>query len=265
MKVVFLTGSHPRHMALAKAIERTGKLAGLVIEEREDHIPAVPLGLSAALAELFVRHFGGRAEAEETFFGDAATDRLEVPTLRIQRKHLNTSRVRGFVSAQSPTLVLSYGVHKLTEATLNSFPEARWNIHGGLSPQYRGVITHFWPSYMLEPKWTGVTLHELSDQLDAGAIIHQTAAPLVRGDGIHQLACRAVLAFAEEFPKVLEMKSCGQIKPPVGQNSPGKLWVGSDWRPEHLKVVYETYGNRIVDAYLDGLLGTSEPTLVRQF
>jgi hypothetical protein len=34
---------------------------------------------------------------------------------------------------------------------------ARWNIHGGLSPWYRGAITHFWPSYMLEPQLTGMS------------------------------------------------------------------------------------------------------------
>jgi len=29
-----------------------------------------------------------------------------------------------------------------------------------------------------------------------------------------------------------------------------RIWRASDWRPEHLRLIYETYGDRVVDAYL---------------
>ena len=46
-------------------------------------------------------------------------------------------------------------------------------MHGGLSPWYKGGATHFWPTYLIEPEFTGITVHETTKDLDAGAIIHQ--------------------------------------------------------------------------------------------
>ena len=40
MKILFMTGSHPRHAMIARAVASTGALAGLVIEQREAHIPS---------------------------------------------------------------------------------------------------------------------------------------------------------------------------------------------------------------------------------
>jgi methionyl-tRNA formyltransferase len=139
----------------------------------------------------------------------------------------------------------------------------RFNLHGGLSPWYRGVATHFWPSYLLEPQMTGTTLHEITARIDGGAVVHQSIAPLVRGDGLHDLACRAVLAAAAELPALIEVVAGGRELAAVAQKTTGRLWLAEHWRPEHLRLVYELYGNRIVDAQLDGRLGRHQPRLVR--
>ena len=263
MKVVLLTGDHPRHVAVARAVDASGLLAGLVVESREAHVPAPPSGPSPRLQSLVERHFLGRAHAEEAFFGGGAHPSGQ-PVLRVSRKQLNSPETLAFIKPIEPDLVLSYGVHKLTDRTLASLPPKKWNIHGGLSPWYRGVITHFWPSYQLEPQFTGMTLHELSSELDAGSIVHQNAAPLVRGDGVHELACRAVSGFCEELGTILRMAAEDRIAPSAPQAMSGKLWTSGDWRPEHLVPVYELWGNRIVDAYLDGEFEQREPSLVRQ-
>ena len=52
--------------------------------------------------------------------------------------------------------------------------------------------THFWPSYFLEPQMTGMTIHDLTQDIDGGNIIHQNSVSLVKGDSLHDLACRAV-------------------------------------------------------------------------
>ena len=51
-------------------------------------------------------------------------------------------------------------------------------MHGGLSPWYKGGATHFWPTYLMEPEFTGITVHETTKDLDAGAIIHQEIVDL---------------------------------------------------------------------------------------
>jgi hypothetical protein len=264
MNIVFMTGSHPRHAFVAEAVARSGLLRGLVIEEREDHMPEPPKGLAPATESLFRRHFADRAASEAKFFRSVNTP-SGVNSLKVSLDDLNGPKTWAFLDQQKPDLVLSYGVHKLTPETLGHACGLRWNIHGGLSPWYRGVVTHFWPSYFLEPQMTGMTLHETTEAIDGGAIVHQTAADLVRGDGIHDLACRAVAGLALHLPELLQRAAIGHTSPPVVQKTSGRIWRSVDWRPEHLHPVYELYGNKIVDFALDGKFECHPPKLIQQF
>jgi len=269
MSIVFMTGSHPRHFFMARAIVRSGHLAGVVFERRETHRPAPPSGLAEATRALFLRHFADRAASETRFFGGETSERNEslpgVEILNVELEELNGPKTWSFLARHKPALLLSYGVHKLTPETLSHEPGLRWNLHGGLSPWYRGVTTHFWPSYMLEPQMTGMTVHELTEAIDGGDVVHQSVAELVRGDGLHDLACRAVMGLAAEMPELARRALAGRVAAPRRQTTTGKIWRSADWRPAHLHPIYDHYGNRIVDRYLDGEFGGETPSLVRQF
>jgi folate-dependent phosphoribosylglycinamide formyltransferase PurN len=265
VKVVTVTGNGARHASIAAALARAGLLAGRVIQAREPSVPPPPSGLSPGLTRLFGLHFGERERVETAFFGRWLGGDFGVPSLHVTREELNGPKVWSFVERLRADVALSYGVQKLDAATLERLPQVRWNVHGGLSPWYRGVATHFWPSYLLEPQMTGVTLHELTHALDGGPVVHQTAGPLVAGDGIHELACRTVELFGAELPRVFELLARGDLRPATAQRASGKLWLDRDFRPEHLRLVYETYENRVVDAYLRGDISPREPSLIRQF
>lgn len=262
MKIVFLTGSHPRHKFIARAIASTGWLTTVVSEIREAHVPEPPEGLDEKTASLFRHHFDRREQAEHAFFGAGEWPDTAVKSIDIS--DLNGPVVHSILKKEQPDLLLSYGCHKLSDETLALAKGERWNIHGGLSPRYRGAITHFWPSYMLEPQMTGMTIHDLTNQLDAGDVVHQCAADLVRGDGLHELACRAVQKVGEELPAVIQKLASGQTIEKKAHKTSGKIWPSSDWRPEHLHLIYETYQDRIVDKYLDGVFTHRAPNLHRQ-
>ncbi len=264
MKVVFLTGSHPRHAFMARAIAATGHLCGLVIEKREAFVPEPPAGLPADTETLFRQHFEKRDAAEARHFGDATLP--DAAQYHVDMANLNTPQTVTFINAQTPDLVLSYGVHKLAPETLGGIDcPLKWNIHGGLSPWYRGVTTHFWPSYFLEPRLTGMTVHELTQAIDGGDILHQSAAELVRGDGLHDLACRAVMALGNDMAGLLATVADGRLTAPHRQATTGRIWRSVDWRPEHLHLIYQHYGDHIVDLCLEGVLGQVAPRLIRQF
>lgn len=263
MKIIFLTGSHPRHSFIANTLFGNNLLSGLIIEERGEHVPIPPDNLNKNLKNLFTLHFTKRAESEKKFFGDAVFPQPK--TLRISTEELNTDKVINFIKEIKPDLIISYGVHILSDKVINACKGEAWNIHGGLSPWYRGNITHFWPSYFLEPQMTGMTIHNLTQQLDAGEIIHQNSAQLVKGDGVHDIACRAVLGIAKELPLVIEkFKRDGALKKYTHKTS-GKIWTSQDWRPEHLTLIYEFFDDKIVDYALEGKIRGRVPKLYRQF
>ncbi len=262
MSVLMMAGDHPRHRFLVECVARSGLLRGIVIERRETFIPTPAAGLPEATRRLFLRHFAERAAAEDRFFGSSPAEVPNIQRLEISKDELNGPRVWEFFDRIRPDLLLTYGVHRLTDETLSHAPGLRWNIHGGLSPWYRGVATLFWPSYLLEPQMTGMTVHELTQALDGGDTIHQVAAELVPGDGIHELACRAVTRLGCELAALVER---AHQSPPVAspQRTTGRIWRVHDWRAEHLHVIYDLYDNRIVDRYLANEFEKREPSLVR--
>ncbi len=264
MKVVALTGDGPRHAYIAAVLARAGLLAGHVVQTREPALPEPPRGIGPELTALFVRHFSDRQRIEQGFFASFVEPHPGTAVVQVSRHEISGPKTWELIARVAPDLVISYGVARLDESTLARMPEARWNVHGGLSPAYRGVATHFWPSYMLEPQMTGMTLHELTERLDGGPIVHQSVGPLVAGDGIHELACRTVERFGSELVRVIELFAAGRLTAPRPQESAGKLWLGRDFRPEHLRLIYQTYQNRIVNAYLGGELLPREPKLLRQ-
>lgn len=263
VSTVFMTGSHPRHAAMARAVAQSGSLTALVIEEREVHVPAPPLGLAEDLTALFNTHFEKRASSEDHFFGRSG-ELPDVPTLCVTREELNSPKVLHWLQRYSPDLLLSYGVHILSPEILATAQRAAWNMHGGLSPWYRGTTTHFWPSYFLQPQFTGMTLHETIASVDAGAIVHQSVAELVRGDGLHDLSCRAVHSLIPDIPRIIRKFFSPEPIDTKVQTTSGRIWRSSDWRPDHLRPIYEHYNDSIVDLYLDQYFKQADPVLHRQ-
>lgn len=264
LNVVLLMGSHPRHFYIANKLYEAGLLKAAVIEERGMFVPQPPEGLPDIDRENFIRHFRDRDEAEHRFFGEASIDSFssDVPVLRVTVEELNSEEVKEWVLSHQPNHVLTYGVHKISDELLKAFPEYSWNIHGGLSPWYRGNVTLFWPFYMLRPNWAGMTIHYLTAQLDGGSIVHHSVPELRRGDGVHDVACRAVVQVAEDIVRILQLRQRGREFPGVPQKSSGKLFVGTDWYPQHLRVIYNLYNNDIVDRYLDGEISSPPPSLI---
>ncbi len=113
---------------------------------------------------------------------------------------------------------------------------------------------------------TGMTLHQVTPDLDGGRIVHQKGASLHRGDGLHLLAARTTRDFFDEVIPL--MSSCVEKNCfPAGfpQKRTGKIWLKSDWRPEHRQLIYGLFNDNIVDEYLAGNLPNTEPTLINSF
>lgn len=267
MRVLFLTGNHPRHMSIAKKLYDEGFLQGLIIEERGNLVPQPPRGLMEIDRGNYILHFKKREEAEKRYFGQILHKQFKdnIDKLNIKKEELNNEQTREWIVKLNPDIVVSYGVHKLSEDMLKILPRDSFNIHGGLSPWYRGNITLFWPFYFLKPNWAGMTIHELTDKIDGGNILHHSVPELSRGDGIHDVACKAVMGVSEDLIKILRMLKEGKEIPRVEQKSFGKIFNSRDWKPQHLRLIYNVFNDDIVDKFLDGELGYDEPKLVKAF
>ena len=113
MKILFLTGSHPRHLYIAKKLYKAGFLNGLLIEKRDNFILQPPKNLLEVDRNNFIRHFRERAESELKWFGELSDIACykEIRKIIINKEELNTNKVIEWISASKPDVVISYGIH----------------------------------------------------------------------------------------------------------------------------------------------------------
>jgi len=262
MKIILMMGSHPRHHYVAQQLMQSVEVVGYLVEKRGNFVPSPPAYLNGRDRENFVRHFHDREQSEYTMFPNQIEVPENVSYRPVTMVQLNSEETIQWVGSLKADLLISYGVHKLSDELLAQAPKYAWNIHGGLSPWYRGTTTLFWPFYMLQPNWAGMTVHKLSSKLDAGDILHHSVPELSYGDGIHDVANKAVKQVAHDLSYILTHFTLDELKF-VPQRSAGKLFLSSEWKPEHLRVIYDLFDNDIVDQFLDGKLPKVDPPLVR--
>jgi len=263
MKILFLGGTHQRHLYIANRIAEQFDLAAAILEQRETMIPQPPEGISATDKKNFIKHFRNRDEAETRHFREQEIPDCEV--FNATQETVNTSETAEYVKSLNADVGIIFGTGLIKEPLYSALPRKTINLHLGLSPKYRGAATLFWPFYFLEPTFAGSTFHYIIAEPDAGEVIHQTTPSLDRNDGIHDVAAKTVIQSGEDLMHLLELAGARKPWRTFSQKGTGKNFLSSDFRPEHLRVIYNLYKNDIVRRYLDGDLKCPIPGLQRQF
>lgn len=263
MKIMTISGNHPRHLYYLNSIAKEFPISGTILVGRENILPLPPKGIEEIDRLNFIKHFENREKAENKYFGEQNLPSAEI--LKVS-DDLNSKKSVEFVKKIKPDLVLIFGSGLVKDPLYSVLPKNTINMHLGLSPRYRGAATLFWPFYMLEPHWAGATFHHIISEPDAGEIIHQTTPKLSRGDKIHDVACKTVIAATKDMIKILKIVHSGKELKTYKQKSSGKNFLGKEFRPEHLRVIYTQFEDKIVDLYLDKKIGRKrKPKLIRQF
>ena len=214
MKFTLITGDHLRHLYLADFLYNNNFKFDWIIEKREKHIPPIDKKYNKDIKKLFLKHFKKRAQAEIDFFGNKAGNLAKKNIKNIKRinKINYDEQIFKIIKKSKNNNLITYGCGLLSQKILKNFSGYKLNIHAGLSPRYKGAATHFWPSYLMEPEYTGVTLHELTKVVDGGNIFHQTSIKVLKNYGIHQNSCLAIKEFFFELPRVLNFLSKSKKK-----------------------------------------------------
>lgn len=262
MRVLVIIGSQPRHLHVLRSLLDANLDLRVVVMQRESLIPMVPDGTSSHDSRNFLHHFATRAEVElGTFRTKEGDDILQnVEHLLVDESELDSARVCNFVSLEKDDVGVVFGSNIIKEPLLSILPRDTINVHLGLSPRYRGSATLFWPFYFLEPQYCGVTFHRLVPEPDAGSILHQLRTDLHQGDGIHDIGARSVVQATSALINLIAARPHGWNF--HDQRFSGRNFLTRDFEPHHLRVIYDLYENRIVDAFLQGTLGNSMPRII---
>ncbi|ASJ75522.1 formyl transferase [Granulosicoccus antarcticus] len=156
-----------------------------------------------------------------------------------RRAHLsshNGEACEAILDEDKPDVIVVYGT---TIIRSNIFSRARTitlNMHTGLSPWYRGDSTLFWPVYYNEPDKLGVTVHELVESIDGGAIAATARVSYEPGDTEAELFAKGVRAGTQIYIDSVEAALAGTLSCTPQDHSAGRefRWKDRTVAAEHL-------------------------------
>lgn len=260
MNILLIIGDHLRHKKFLEILSNKTKISCVIMEKRENSIPNASFIKNKIDKKNFIKHFKNREISEKKYF-KLKKKKIQSEIISIQNLKDNQNDCKKILRRINPDIVFTFGVSLIPSKLLKVMPKYSINLHSGLAPYYKGAACNFWPFYFLEPNWVGMTFHLLSKKLDSGNILHHTIPKLDIKDNIHDVSCKAQLKSFNESLKIIKMIKKKKIKEhKLIQN--GKLFLKKDFRPEHLRIVYNLYKDDIVKYYLQNKLYKSKPKLI---
>jgi methionyl-tRNA formyltransferase len=163
------------------------------------------------------RRYTGNPEAR-FFFGDGPPQ-LDRPELVREFPCINDPGLVALANELQPDIIAVFGTSLIKSELLGMGRLGMVNLHGGLSPEYRGADCTFWALYNGEPEKVGCTLHYIDRGIDTGKLIAHICPEVKPGDDELTLFWRAVRDSAEIYGEFLGRAAAGET---FGQSQPNK-------------------------------------------
>lgn len=225
LRLLILCGGAPRHLHFANALCGRADVLAIVQESgaewnREKILRVLRPKTLSSKAWRWLRdrrRYTGDREAR-FFFGDAPAT-LDRADLVRSFPTVNHPGVADLVAALSPDLIAVFGTSLIKGALLEAGRPRLVNLHGGLSPQYRGADCTFWALHNGEPEQVGCTIHYIDPGIDTGGLIAHASPEVRPGDDELTLFWRAVAHSTDVFAELLDRVAAGER---FGQQQPGR-------------------------------------------
>jgi hypothetical protein len=235
---MILCGRSPRHLYVANRLCASARVVAIVQETGRE------LNAGIVLRQLKPRNLGRRVwrwlrdrrryadGGEAKFFFGEAPPKLDRPDLVVEVPHVNDRRIVELAERLSPDLIAVFGTSLIKGPLLTMGRIGIVNLHGGLSPEYRGADCTFWALYNGEPAKVGCTIHFVDKGIDTGDLIAHVSPKVGPHDSELTLFWRAVKDSASVYAELCERLGRGER---FGMNQPGtgRLYRVRDRRWRH--------------------------------
>lgn len=118
-------------------------------------------------------------------------------------------------------IVAAYGLI-LPQAILEAFPKGCINVHGSLLPKWRGAAP-VQRALMAGDEETGVTIMQMDEGLDTGAMLLKKSFPITEEDTTKTLMQKVSFAGAEALLEALELNPTPTPQPEEGSTYAAKI------------------------------------------
>jgi len=156
---------------------------------------------------------------------------------------IRESHVQKWVGEFRPDLLFSLYYRDIVPGSvLRKISLASLNLHPSLLPNYRGTFSAPWAIINGEAV-TGISYHEMEEEIDTGAIIYQEATPVLERDTAYSLYHRLIDIGMRAFESVFEAVLSGEVEkvPQKGAGSyfprrvPNDGYIDTSWSREKVE------------------------------
>lgn len=149
-------------------------------------------------------------EVSQSLFGTSAPPVTDYDE-EVLAHEVNSDAFMAQLKELDPDIVLVNGAPILNERLLKAFPMKFVNVHFGITPNYRGVCTLFWPLYRGDFDKLGVTLYYIDQNIDGGPILGQGYPALDKADTEATIMAKCIILAINMFFSFLEAKDKGSV------------------------------------------------------
>ena len=250
MKVLILKGDSPRHNYFAKKIsEIDGVEYKIISPERlgqrrlKKMLLRSPSTFFSRVSKYTLQKIRNWKAKERTYFGDIK-DLVETKT-----KSLNSNGAIELMRDFNPDLLVAFGIPIISTKVIDVPKYGAINLHGGISPEYKGGNTIFWPLYKKDLNKVGATLHYMVKKVDSGDVISKVYPDINPKDDEFTVSGKTFKYATDEMVEiVLHIKESN--KPISGEKQTGK---GSLYLAKDRTLFIDIKGPRVIKKNLKGV------------
>lgn len=260
MKLLLIIGSQNRHLSIANELLKNFKINDIVLCNRHQ-VPQIarPKEWINEDSDFFKKHLKNLKNDENKLIGSNNLSNFKRHVLekninifnvnnRLELNNLVSNTSFNSINFDYDAIVV-YGSWILDDPIfefLNKTNIKFINIHGGISPFFRGSSTLLWPLVLSQPELMGFTIHELDNQIDHGPILKYIFPVLRKGMAPTQMMAECQLSLQKNIAECIS--NCMKLNlKGIVQDSYGKTFLEKDYRPNCLKSIYLQFNEKLFD------------------
>lgn len=216
LTVLILCGRSPRHLYVANRLCEAATPLAIVHETgrewtaRKASWALRPVNLWSKVSRWVRARKQPRGDEEAKFFFGNEEPALARPDLVIEVPYINHPKVSALADRLKPDVIAVFGTGLIRGPLLAVGRLGIINLHGGLSPRYRGSDCTFWALYNGELDQVGCTLHWINAGIDTGNLIAHICPEVTESDDEFSLFWRGVRDSAGIYAECLERLEQGE-------------------------------------------------------
>lgn len=136
---------------------------------------------------------------------------LSLPSRGLGREEYDAALMAALDAVEPDLVVLAGFMRLLTGRFIERYPQQIVNIHPSLLPAFPGLHAQ---RQALEygVRWSGCTVHWVTEEMDAGPILMQAVVPVDEGDTEDSLAARILVEEHRIYPEAIGMVLRGEVR-----------------------------------------------------